>query len=140
MMHPHGQHSPAHGHGHTRALPRKFIEPILYLGDRMVGMGKAPGRNAVLEHLAEAAGLKEYFRQQWFREMNDHKACEKLDVDAAKKGALVVLALLIKTDPAATDVHRAFFTKVRTMLEAEPISVPADADEHKRLALGYMRD
>jgi hypothetical protein len=106
----------------------------------MAGMGKNAGKSEMLEHLAEAAGLKEYAHQQWFKELNDHKACEKLDTDTAKRGALVVLALLIKTDPNAGDPHRSYFTKVRTLLGAEPITVPADRDEHKRMAIGYLRD
>jgi hypothetical protein len=125
----------------TRALPRKYAEPILYLADRMSGMGQAGSKErATLQHLAESAGLKDYGRQQWFRELNDQRACQRLDIESAKRGALVVLALLIKTDPQAADAHRAYFTKVRTLLGSEPITVPADVEEHRRMALGFLRD
>jgi hypothetical protein len=139
------QHQSATIHPHSRppsrALPRKYAEPILYLADRMAGMGPGSAKaRAVLTHLAEAAGLKDYARQQWFRELNDTRACQRLEVDPAKRGALVVLALLIKVDEHAGESHRAYFTKVRTLLGSDPITVPADAEEHKRLALGFLRD
>ena len=131
----------SHSRAPTRALPRKYAEPILYLADRMAGMGQAGSKvRATLQHLAEVAGLKDYGRQQWFRELNDQRACQRLDIESAKRGALVVLALLIKADPQATEAHRAYFTKVRTFLGAEPITVPADVEEHRRLALGFLRD
>jgi hypothetical protein len=125
----------------NRALPRKYVEPVLYLADRMAGMGPAAHKDrAMLNALAESAGMKDYERQQWFRELNDQRATQRLDVEVAKRGALVVLALLIKADPHAGDAHRNYFTKVRTLLGAEPITVPADLEDHKRLALGFLRD
>jgi hypothetical protein len=141
MQHTHGATVQQHSRPPTRALPRKFAEPILYLADRMCGMGQAgPMERGMLQHLAEAAGLKDYARQQWYRELNDQRACQRLDIDSAKRGALVVLALLIKCSAQAGEAHRNYFTKVRTLLGAEPITVPADVEEHKRLALGFLRD
>ena len=130
-----------HSRAPTRALPRKYVEPIVYLADRMVGMGQGGHKERGTFHLlAEAAGMRDYARQQWFRELNDQRACQRLDIDSAKRGALVVLALLIKADPQAGEAHRAYFTKVRILLGAEPITVPADVEEHRRMALGFLRD
>src|SRR5262245_57030374 len=89
-----------HNHPPARALPRKYVEPIVYLADRMVGMGQGGHKESGAFHLlAEAAGMRDYARQQWFRELNDQRACQRLDIDSARRGALVILALLIKTDP-----------------------------------------
>jgi hypothetical protein len=141
MQHTHTETVQHHNRPPGRALPRKYVEPIVYLADRMVGMGQGGHKErGAFQLLADAAGMRDYARQQWFRELNDQRACQRLDIESAKRGALVVLALLIKSDPHAGETHRAYFTKVRTLLGAEPITVPADVEEHRRLALGFLRD
>lgn len=142
MQQTHTESVQHHNRPPTRALPRKYVEPILYLADRMVGMGQGGHKErGMFNLLTETAGMKDYARQTWFRELNDQRACQRLaEVDTAKRGTLIVLALLIKADPHAGDAHRNYFTKVRNLLGAEPITVPTDLEEHRRLALGYLRD
>jgi hypothetical protein len=121
------------------ALPRKFVEPILYLADRIthVGSGLREARN-LLRELAHSIGMGDYPEQHWFRELNDQRACEMLEVETAKKGALVLLSLLIKCDPKSGEAHRNFFTRLRTKMGADPVTVPVSIDQHRRLAESYL--
>ncbi|HEX7928541.1 MAG TPA: hypothetical protein VF678_13190 [bacterium] len=121
------------------ALPRKFLEPVLYLADRIthVGSGLREAR-AMLRDMAQSIGMADYPEQHWFRGLDDQRACELLNVDTAKKGALVLLALLIKCDPKSGEAHRNFFTRVRTKMGAEPVTVPVSIDQHRRLAESYL--
>jgi len=134
-----GNFAPVSSTAPLHALPRKFIEPILYLGDRMVHVGNGMRQaRGILQELAGSAGMEDYPQQHWFRELNDQRACELLDVDTAKRGALVLLALLIKADPSSGEAHRNYFTRVRTKMGAEPVTVPVSLDQHRRLAASYF--
>ena len=124
----------------SHALPRKYVEPILYLAVEMTELSSRGGPHTeLLRQLGEAAGQPNPAHQPWYRELNDKTATQRLNVETAKRGALVILALLIKVDPHAGEGHRNFFTRIRTALAAEPITVPADVDEHKRLAFSFLR-
>jgi hypothetical protein len=126
--------------GPSHALPRKYAEPLLYLAVEMAELsGQGGPQKELLRQLAETAGLQDPARQPWYRELSDKTAAQRLDIDTAKRGALVILALLIKVDPHAGEAHRNFFTRIRTTLEAEPITVPVDLEEHKRLAFSFLR-
>ncbi len=70
--------------------------------------------------------------------MTEESACRLLDIDAAKRGALVVMALVLKSDKNRLEAEHSFFRKIRKMLGAEPVSVPIDVETHKTLALKYM--
>ena len=132
--------APAPSGAPLHALPRKFIEPILFLGDRLTHVGNRSMRDAkaALVEIARSVGLADYADQRWFRDMSDQRACELLDVDTAKRGALVLLALLIKTDPESGEAHRSFFTRIRTRLNADPVTVPVSLDQHRRLVDSYL--
>jgi hypothetical protein len=132
--------APAPSGAPLHALPRKFIEPILFLGDRLTHVGNRTMREAkaALNEIARSTGLADYAEQRWFRDLSDQKACEMLDIDTAKRGALVLLALLIKLDPESGDAHRTFFTRTRTRMNADPVTVPVSIDQHRRLVDSYL--
>ena len=135
-----GQSIQRHVDKPTHALPRKYIEPILYLAERMSNQDKlvpAPGKRMV-DQLAEALQIKDFRRQPWFRGMNEQRACELIDLETVKRGALVVISLVLKVDTTRGETAKAYFTKLREMLGTEPIAVPADLDAHHDLALRYL--
>jgi hypothetical protein len=105
---------------------------MIHLGG---GLRKA---RAVLQEVAQSAGMSGYTQQHWFRDLTDQRACELLDMETARRGALVLLALLIKSDPNAGEAHRAFFTRVRTRMGADPVSVPVSMEQHRKLAESYV--
>ncbi|HKI98359.1 MAG TPA: hypothetical protein VKB51_07795 [bacterium] len=124
----------------THALPRKYIEPIMYLAERMSQQDKivpAPGKRTV-DQLAEALQLKDFRRQPWFRSFNEKRACEMIDLETVKRGALVIISLVMKADTTRGEAAKAYFHKVREMLETEPIAVPTELDAHRDLAMRYL--
>ncbi|MDH4225238.1 MAG: hypothetical protein OEW12_06290 [Deltaproteobacteria bacterium] len=124
----------------ARALARKYLEPILFLGDRMaiVDGENVPKERKILDWLADGAGIKSFRHEKWYREMNEQKAIAALDIDSAKMGALVTISLVLKADFERKDAEFELFTKLRKMLKAAPIAVPIDLDEHKALAMKYF--
>ena len=124
----------------ARPLHRKYVEPILYLADRMAESDKelAAAERRMIDFLAEKSKQKDFRRQKWYRELSDKSACDRLDIDAAKLGALVVLTLVLKADVKKKAEEHTYFTRIRTQLGAPPIVVPADLEAHRRLALEYL--
>ena len=123
-------------------IPRKYVEPILYLADRMGQQDRLqpPPAKRVLDELAELVNAKDFRRQPWYRQMNERKAVEMLDLETTKRAALVVMSLVMKLETTRGDAAKQFFTRVREMMGAEAISVPSDVAEHRDIAFGFMVD
>ena len=135
-----GQAVQKHAERPTHAVPRKYVEPILYLAERMSQQDRLnppPGKRMV-DQLAEALQVKDFRRQPWFRGLSDQRACEQIDLESVKRGTLVVLALVMKADTTRGDDAKGYFRKVRELLDTEPIAVPAAMEQHKDLALRYL--
>ncbi len=124
----------------ARALHRKYVEPILFLAERMASVDNqiAAAERRTVDELAAKAHMPDFRTKVWFREMKDSDACAKLDIDVAKMGALVVLTLVLKSDSKKKAQEFSYFTRIRTRLGAQPIAVPADYHEHMKLALQYL--
>ena len=121
-------------------LPRKYLQSILYLADRMAEAdgNVMPRERLMIEALAEAADMKDFRSDKSYRQLSDMRACSMLDIEAAKEAALVVLSLVMKADLVQREEEREYFTKIRNILESEPISVPHDLQAHKELALKFL--
>ncbi len=124
----------------TRALPKKYVEPILYLADRMATADKdfEVHERRIIDDLASAANKKGFRNERWFKDFTEKSACDLLDIEAAKRAALVVLALVLKSDSKRKPEEHEFFTRVRTMLGTAPVTVPVDLETHRQLALKYL--
>lgn len=124
----------------TRALPKKYVEPILYLADRMSSADKhvVVKERSIIEDLAEAANRKNFRSERGFADLSEDKACQMLEIDAAKRGALVVMALVLKADLSRVDSEHEYFRKIRAKLGAQPVTVPVGLEAHKQLALKYL--
>jgi hypothetical protein len=125
-----------------RALHRKYMEPIFYLADRMCAVDGevAPNERRVLEELSEAGGVKAFRTTPTFRHLTVDSACKSLDMTTAKNGAMVIMTLLLKADAERREAEHRFFSRVRETLGMERVVVPVDFDEHKSLALAYLRN
>lgn len=123
-------------------LPRSFVEPIIFLAEQMAKKDRIlpPPKPRMVDQLADAVGLDPEQRRRWFHDLDDDKACEKIDLESAKRGALVVLALVLKMDTNGGEEAQKYFTSIRKKLEMDSITVPADLEEHKELALEYLSD
>jgi len=123
-----------------RPLHHKYLEPILYLAERMAKSDKelAAAERRFVDELAKAAGMKDFRTKPWYRELTDESACKKLDIDAAKRGCLVVLTLVLKADVKKKPEEHEYFHRLRVMMGAEPITVPVDLEQHKKLAMEYV--
>jgi hypothetical protein len=125
-----------------RAVRSEFVEPILYLAARLAA--RHPVRPApehpMVERLAELAGQRGFQERSSFRELSEASACARLVPERCRKGALVVLALVHKTDTDGGEAARAEFTRLRERLGLHAIAVPAGIEEHLALALEYLRD
>jgi hypothetical protein len=135
-----GQSVQRHIEQPTHPLPRKYIEPIMYLAERMSQQDKlvpAPSPRMV-DRLAEALQLKDFRRAPWFRGFNEQRACEAIDMETVKRGTLVVLTLVLKADTTRGEHAKAWFSKVREMLGTDAIAVPAELEAHLDLALRYL--
>ena len=122
------------------SLPRKYLQPILYLADRMSeadSMAVVKVRR-MIESLAQAAGMRDFRQDNSYRHLSDHRACDALDSNEAKTAALVVISLVLKTGAERKEEEYEFFTKIRTLLNHPPVTVPVGVQEHKELALKYM--
>ena len=124
----------------THAVPRKYMEPILYLAERMTQQDKImpPPAHRVVDELAEKLRMKDFRRQPWFRGMNDQTACRLIDMETVKRGTLVLLTLVMKVDTTRGENAKAYFTRIREMLDADAIAVPADLEQHRELVTRYM--
>jgi hypothetical protein len=122
-------------------LSRKAAEPILYLADRVTQLdNEAVARDSrMVDALADALGLPTFRRQPWFRDMTEAGALHRITSDNAKRAALVVLSLMIKTGRSHNDAALEYFSRVRRQLGADPVRVPQDVEQHKRLALRYFK-
>jgi hypothetical protein len=139
-MNPSGQAVQRHTERPTHAVPRKYIEPMMYLAERMSMQDKivpAPGRRMV-DQFADMLRLKDFRRQPWFRSMSDERACELIDLDTVKRATLVVLALVMKVDTTRGDAAKAYFTRIREAMGMDSIAVPADLETHKELAERHL--
>lgn len=121
-------------------LSRKVAEPILYLADCMTQLdNEATGRDSrMVDFLADALGLPTFRRQPWYRNMTEAGALQRITSDNAKRATLVVLSLMIKTGRTHKDAALQYFSRVRRQLGADPVRVPQDLEQHKRLALRYF--
>lgn len=124
------------------AVRREFLEPILLLAERMVATDPLQPRpeRSVVDRLAGLCGLRGFREQQSYRRLSEATACAQLTTERSRKGALVVLALALKSDTNGGEAARAYFSQVREWLGLEPIAVPANTEEHWGLALSYLRD
>lgn len=124
----------------ARALPSKYVEPIMYLADRMATADKkvVSKERSIIDVLAEAVNKKGFRNERSFMDLNEDKACAVLDVEPAKRGALVVMALVLKADHQRVDAEHDYFHKIRGKLGSAPITVPVDLEAHKTLALKYL--
>jgi hypothetical protein len=139
-MNPSGQTVQRHLEMPTHAVPRKYIEPIMYLAERMSQQDKlvpAPGKR-IVDELAEALRIKDFRRQPWFRSLNDQRACSLIDMESIKRAALVVLALVLKADTTRGDAAKAYFTRIRELLGVDAVSAPAELEAHKDLVLRHL--
>jgi hypothetical protein len=126
----------------SRPVSRRTAEPILYLADLMASADNepVPRELRIVDMVADAVGMPTFRHQPWFRQMNEAAAVERLNTELAKRAALVVLALVLKADVKRKPSEHAFFTRIREALGAEPITVPVDIEEHRKLALEYFVD
>jgi len=125
----------------ARPLHKKYVEPILYLADRMSESdGKViPKERKMVEELAKDAKVEKFRHESWYRKLTDEKACQAIDIELARQGLLVVLSLLLKADEARLDLEHTFFTKIRNLVGGDAITVPIELEAHKQLAKEYMR-
>ena len=121
-------------------LPRKYLQSILYLADRMAAAdGNVVAKERrMIESLAEAAHMMDFRNDSSYRQLNDHRACSTLDLEEAKSAALVVISLVMKANAVNRGEKLEYFRKVRGMLHCDPITVPTDMHAHKELALKYL--
>jgi len=124
----------------ARPLPRKYVEPILYLADQMSAAdGQVlPKERKMVEELAKAAKYKDFRHEEWYRKLNEEKACQAISIDSARQGLLVVLALLLKADDTRKDTEHTYFSKIRGLVGGDPVHVPVDLEAHKKLAMEYL--
>ena len=84
--------------------------------------------------------MKAYRSSPTFRHLTVEDACKSLDMTTAKTGAMVIMTLLLKADSDRKETEKRFFTRVRESLGMERVVVPVDFEEHKSLALAYLRN
>ena len=124
----------------TRVLHRKYVEPIIFLADRMaiVDGQVVPKERKLVEDLAKAAKMKNFRHERWYRDLDDRKACQAIDVEPARQAAMVVLSLVLKADKIREESEHEFFREIRGMIGAKPVTVPVDFEAHKTLAIEYL--
>ena len=125
----------------ARPLSKKFLEPIFYLAEGMAAADKhvVPKEYRMIDVLADAAGLKGFRNSKNYRGLTQQKACDQLDIEVAKRAALVIIALVLKADFNRVHSEHEYFTRIRTALNAGPVVVPVDLDAHRDLALAYIQ-
>ena len=125
----------------VRPLHNKYVEPILFLADRMSESdGKViPKERKLVEELARAAKVKDFRHENWYRKLTDEKACQAINIEVARQGLLVVLSLLLKADDERLHQEHTYFSKIRNLVGGDPITVPVDLEAHKQLAKEYVK-
>lgn len=123
-----------------KAISKRYIPAILYLAERMAASDKdlASKERTVILQLAEAANMKDFRHKKEFSEMDEDKACNTLDIEPARRAALVVLALILKADGQRRPEEHDYFRRVRTKLGADSIKVPVDLEAHKEMATRFF--
>lgn len=125
-----------------RHLVPQYVEPIMYLAERMAAQDPRddlPAGMRTVDELTRTVKLEDIRRRNPAgRVMDERRACSMLDQKWAKMGALVVLALVMKQDTQRGPAAKAFFSRVRELLGADPVAVPHDLEEHKRLVMDYL--
>ncbi|MCH7479667.1 MAG: hypothetical protein IIA14_16395 [SAR324 cluster bacterium] len=123
-----------------RPLAKKYFEPILYLADRMAAAdGEVVAKETkIIDSLAKAATMEKFRTNKGYRNLTQKKACELLDIEAAKRGALVILSLVLKSDLRRSDSEQEYFRRIRTLLATDAVTVPVELETHKKLALEYL--
>ena len=121
-------------------LPRRYLQSILFLADRMsqADGNDAPKQRRMVDVLAEAAEMKDFRREKSYRQLSDRRACEKLDIEEAKKAALLAVTLVMKAESVKGEEERQYFRKIRDLLDCDPITVPTELLYHKELALKFL--
>lgn len=125
-----------------RALRDEFVEPILVLAARMP-VGDPSHRlqaRSMVERLAGLTGRSGLRERVWTARLTERDACQRLTTPHARRAALVVLSLVLKTDSEGGSAAKAYFSRLREQLGLLPVVVPASVEEHLRLALEYLRD
>jgi hypothetical protein len=124
----------------ARALPKRYVEAILYLADRMADADHevAGTERRIINELALCAKIKDFRKAKWYRQMSDQAACDRLEADVAKNGAMVVMTLVLKADLKKRPEEHQYFTRIRQLLGAPPIVVPVEVEAHRALAREYM--
>lgn len=125
-----------------RVLSRKTAEPIIYLAHRMSKSDSESVRREtrIIDMVAKAVGYENYRHDSWFKDMTEAEALKRINSDLAKNACLVVLSLILKADSHRKDEEQEYFSWVRDQLGADPITVPIDIEEHKKLAMDYFTD
>lgn len=125
-----------------RAVRNEFVEPILVLAAQLAAKHPVhphPER-PIVEHLAELTGHRGFRERPDMQHLSERDACARLTTRRARKAALVVLSLVLKTDSSGGAAARAHFSGLREQLGLDAIVVPANVDAHLSLALEYLRD
>jgi tellurite resistance protein len=125
-----------------RPVSRRTAEPILFLADRMASADQiaVPREERVISQIADAVGMPTFRHQPWFRQMTEAAAIERLNTDLSRRAALVVMALILKADLQRKPSELAYFRRIREALGADPVTVPVDLEEHRKLVMTYFVD
>ncbi|MDH5751589.1 MAG: hypothetical protein OEZ59_04140 [Deltaproteobacteria bacterium] len=152
-MEKNGNGNAVHIHIPQHAIPKKYLEPIFFLAGKMaektdleefdgiaeVSHDQISDDERMVDRLAKLAGLENIKKQRWFRELDEKKACERLDIETAKMAALVIITLVMKVDTDKGEKAKTYFSKVRKLMESNPIAVPAELAEHQRIARKFLQ-
>ena len=124
-----------------RPLRKEEVLPILFLADKMAKVDGSVAREEMnaIDSLAEAAEMKDFRNARGYDLFGEDEACKALKAEWAKTGALVLMSLVLKADCERAQTEHEFFTKIRSNLNADPVTVPIDIEAHQQLALRYVR-
>ncbi len=124
-----------------RSLGYQEATPILFLLDRMTEKADAilPRSNRLVEQIADVAGMQCFRRQPEWRQMTEQGALRMIKTPLAKRAAMVVLMLLLKTAFQDSTRQQQQALALRHHINAEPVCVPVDTATHQRLAFAYFR-
>jgi uncharacterized tellurite resistance protein B-like protein len=121
-------------------LARHQVEAILYLADRIafVDLNISPTEKAAVHLLAEHAGEPEFRNEAWYERLSDEQACQRLDSEAARVGALVVLRYIVRCDSQVDAAECEYFQRLLDRLHVDSVQIPKDLAHHQRVALAYV--
>ena len=122
-------------------LRKNQVLPILFLADKMAKVEGSVVREeeSVIDTLADAAEMADFRNERGYRLFGENEACNALKAELARTGAMVLMSLVLKGDCERAQAEHEFFTRIRTKLNAEPVTVPIDLEAHKQLALSYIQ-